>query len=267
MISKNELKYIKSLQLKKFREEEGQFIAEGKNNVEEGINSSYKCTHIILSEKYAEADPEILQIAQEKNIRYSITGEDEFNKAAGSVSPQGIMAVFNIPEVILPDFSSMDEPMVFLDEISDPGNVGTIIRTSDWFGIKHFLLSSGCADIYNPKTVRASAGSIFHLNLYKDIELSDIKGEVSKAGYDVAATVLDGEDLYKTELQKKIIIIFSNESNGVSPEILKLVNKQITVPKYGEAESLNVANAAAVVLAEIKRRGKIDFSNFLGMKI
>jgi RNA methyltransferase, TrmH family len=254
MISKAELKYIKSLQIKKFREDEGQFIAEGKNNVQEGINSNFKCTHLILTQKYADTDPGIFQIAREKNIRYSITDEVDFNKVSGSVNPQGIMGVFDIPEIDSPDFRNLDEPLVYLDEISDPGNLGTIIRTSDWFGIKYIFLSRGCADVYNPKTVRASAGSIFHLNIYQDTDLSDIKGELSNSGYTIAATVLNGEDLYESKLQQKIILIFSNEANGVSPEILKIADKQITIPKYGEAESLNVANAAAVVLAEIKRK-------------
>jgi RNA methyltransferase, TrmH family len=254
MISKNEIKYIKSLQLKKFRDLEKQFTAEGRNNVEEGINSSYRCTHLLLSEPYVKANPGIIEIAGVKNIRYSITGEDEFSRAAGSVNPQGILGIFDIPERKMPEFEEMNEPVVYLDEISDPGNVGTIIRTGDWFGIRHIILSSNSADIYNPKTVRATAGSLFHLNLYPDTDLISIFANIKNADYSLAATVLEGVNIYSSELVRKTIIVLSNEANGVSKEILELADQRITIPGKGKAESLNVASAAAVIMAEFARR-------------
>jgi RNA methyltransferase, TrmH family len=256
MISKNDIKYLRSLQLKKFRDKERQFAAEGKNNVEEGIKSSYKCTHLVVTEKYLQTDPEILEIAKRKNIRYSITSEEEFVKASESVSPQGVLAVFDYPEVKNINFNDLDETVVYLDEISDPGNVGTILRTCDWFGISHVILSKNSADIFNPKTVRASAGSVFHLNLYPDIYLSGIADDLKKAGYIIAASVLDGESLYSSRIGSKSVVVFSNEAVGISADILKAADKKITIPRYGKAESLNVASAAAVILAEIVGKGK-----------
>jgi RNA methyltransferase, TrmH family len=253
MISKNELKYLKSLQLKKFRDQEKQFTVEGRKNVEEGINSSYKCTHIILTEKFVETNKDFLQTIRDKNIRYSITGEDEFNKAAGSVSPQGIMGVFDIPEKKSFDFNLAEGPVVYLDEISDPGNAGTIIRTCDWFGIKHIILSRNSAEIFNPKTVRSTAGSLFHLDIYPDTDLKDIHTELKANGFNIIVTVLDGESIYKTDIPVRTILVFSNEANGISKEVLQLADKKIFIPGKGKAESLNVASAAAVVIAEAVR--------------
>jgi RNA methyltransferase, TrmH family len=248
MISKNILKHIISLQQKKIREAEMEFIAEGKNNVEEGLKSSYRCNYLLYTEEFISSHPQFINWAEEKNVRHAPASETDFNKASGSVNPQGILAVFEIPDRIDPDFK-IDEPIIYLDDISDPGNVGTIIRTCDWFGFKSIILSKSCADIYNPKTVRSSAGSLFHLNLYAGYDLSP---KIKLNGFKILAADMKGENIYSYKFDQKIVLVFSNEAHGLSDAVKNYADTIITIPKSGEAESLNVASAAAVILSHIR---------------
>ena len=249
MLTKNELKYYSSLTQKKFRNRENKFIVEGNKIVEEGLDSRSTCEIVLVSNQYYDENQEYLQRITKKNIRLEIIKSPDFIGLTDTVTPQGIAAVFHKVvqiEKVIDKLSSI--LVVCLENISDPGNLGTIIRNCDWFGIKEILLTNNCADIYNPKTIRASMGSIFHLKFFEEITIERLI-ELKKSGYKILSTDLNGKNIFDYSLPGKSIIIFSNEASGPSPEINGIANEIITIPKTGNAESLNVASASAVILA------------------
>ena len=251
MISKNELKYLSGLLKKKFREKEQKFIAEGERIVEEGLKSNFKCEKIIVSHEFYEKKYIFLnQLLTDKNL-LSIIKIQEFKKISDTVNSQGIIAVFQIPHRVA-QFEQIEAKFfVCLENISDPGNVGTILRNCDWFGINNIILLKGCAEIYNPKTIRASMGAVFHLNIFNEIELERLSTFKLK-GYKILTADLKGEDINSFKFPDKSIIIFSSEASGPSQNLLNISDYLITIPKYGNAESLNVASASAIILSRLK---------------
>ncbi|HKI77248.1 MAG TPA: RNA methyltransferase [Ignavibacteriaceae bacterium] len=251
MLSKKELKYYSSLRLKKFRDEENKFIAEGKKIVEEGLSSKLKPEIIFCTKEFIEKEERFFDSIN-RNIRKEVLSEKDFQKISDTVSPQGIAGVFAKPN----DHSDVqvinENIIVCLDNISDPGNLGTIIRNCDWFGIRSIILTINCADIYNSKTIRASMGSVFHLKFFNKIKFNQIK-KLKEKEYQFICTDIRGEDIYSTSISQKTLITFSNEANGPSKEILNLADKRITIPGKGKAESLNVASASAVILSYLAR--------------
>jgi len=253
MLSKNELKYYSSLLKKKNRQEEKKFLAEGKKVVNEGLKSNYVCEILIVTNDFYESEQSFIKKI-ESNLRIESVTNLEFHKLKDTVSPQGIAAVFAEPKDEKNKIQNLDEEIICcLDEISDPGNLGTIMRNCDWFGISKILLTENCAEIYNPKVVRASMGSLFHLQCFNKIKLADIEKLKSK-GYKLLCADLNGENLFEYEKNNKNIIVFSNEANGPSAEILNISDTKLTIPSYGKAESLNVASASAVILSQLVRK-------------
>ncbi len=249
-ISKNNLKYYSSLRIKKFRDSENKFIAEGKKNIDEGLKSKFILENIFVTAEFEKENKNFLDDLLSKKINSSVLTEHELKKLTDTKTPQGVAAVFIKTKITdLKKLSSNN--VVCLDNISDPGNVGTIIRNCDWFGIKEIILSEGCADIYNPKTLRASMGSIFHATIFENISLQTKIKSLKKNGYEVCCSDLSGENIFDFTFPEKKIIIFSNEANGPSRELLEIADAKITIPKYGKAESLNVASASAIILSQI----------------
>jgi RNA methyltransferase, TrmH family len=249
MLTKNELKTYSSLNQKKFRNKENKFIAEGIKIVEEGLNSNLKCDIILTSNQYFEENQDYLQRIKKKGHRLEILKSQDFSRLIDTVNPQGIAAVFNKSVKYLNAADNLiSKIVVCLENISDPGNLGTIIRNCDWFGIKDILLVNNCADLYNPKTVRASMGSIFHVRIYEDVQIEHLT-ELKKNNYNFLCADLNGENIYEYTPPAKSIIIFSNEASGPSQNIIELTDEKITIPKSGKAESLNVASASAVILS------------------
>jgi TrmH family RNA methyltransferase len=248
MLTKNELKYYSSLNQKKFRNKENKFIVEGNKIVEEGLNSIFKCDAVLVTNQYFEENRSYLQKISKKT-RLEILKNPDFARLTDTVAPQGIAAVF---QKTIHTEKSLDNitsgQAVCLENISDPGNMGTIIRTCDWFGVKDILTINNCADIYNPKTVRASMGSIFHLNIFEDVSFEKLLS-IKKRGYKVLCSDLNGKNIYEYNLRGKSIITFSNEASGPSQQLIEISDDIITIPKKGKAESLNVASASAVILA------------------
>jgi RNA methyltransferase, TrmH family len=250
MISKNELKYMSGLLKKKFRENEQKFIAEGEKIVEEGLKSNYKCEKIIITNEFLEKKQDYLKnLPINKNLIETVKNQD-FKKLSNTVNFQGIAALFCIP----PNKSNIEEigfnKIICLNELSDPGNVGTIIRNCDWFGLNEIILTRGCAEIYNPKTIRASMGSVFHVNIYNEIDFTSLS-ILKQKGYKFLTADLKGESIYNYIFPLKSLIFFSNESLGPSSELIEISDCLITIPKYGNAESLNVASASAVILSHV----------------
>lgn len=179
--------------------------------------------------------------------------QKEFQKISDTESPQGIAAVFNKPDY---SFSinkfENDKIITMLDNISDPGNLGTIIRNCDWFGLKNILLSDDIVDYTSPKVIRSSMGSVFHLNLFENITSANLD-ELRSAGFEILCADIEGENIFSYQSKKKKILILSSESHGPSKEFVKISDKKITIPKLGSAESLNVASASAVLLAHLTK--------------
>jgi len=253
MISKTELKYFSSLLKKKFRDEGKKFIIEGKKIVEEALNSKYFCEIILVSNDFYEQNSDFIKILIKKKYGIEIIRNQDFKKISETVTPQEIVAVLRQHKDEKLNEKNLNPFIIYLENISDPGNLGTIIRTCDWFGIDTLLLSENTAELYNPKVIRSSMGSIFHLNIFRDIKLSEIEKLKSK-GYKFICSDLDGMDIYSFHLPKKLILFFCNESYGPSPELLSMSDEKITIPRKGKAESLNVASASAIILSELTRK-------------
>jgi RNA methyltransferase, TrmH family len=251
MISKNELKYFSSLLKKKYRQKENKFLAEGEKNVEEGLNSNFKCEKIFVTDFFYENEKDYLNKINNHKEKLEVINSHEFNKISDTVTPQGIVAVFQIPSKKIPYDKIDTNLLVCLNNISDPGNVGTIIRNCDWFGINEIILTKGCAEIFNTKTIRASMGAIFHLSIFDEIDLGFLE-IIKKKNYKILTADINGENIYNYNFPDKSIIVFSNESSGPSNELIKISDSIITIPKYGKAESLNVASASAVIMSEIR---------------
>lgn len=242
MLSKNQIKLVRSLELKKNRKRENLFVAEGPKVVGDLLQAGFQ-PHSIFS-----------TTPRENAI---LVTDEELRRLSFLQHPQGILAVFEIPS------SPVCKPTVLashlslaLDGIQDPGNLGTIIRIADWFGISVIYCSMETADVYNPKVVQATMGSLAHVQvIYTD--LSELFRNIPSS-YPIYGTLLDGENIYEQELTHEGIIVMGNEGNGISPEIRQLVNRRLLIPDFHadglRAESLNVAIATAITCAEFRRR-------------
>jgi TrmH family RNA methyltransferase len=253
MISKKDLQYFSSLLTKKYRKAENKFIVEGRKSVLEGVNSKYECEMIFLTNKFAEEHEDaISELAKVKKKIVSLK-QKEFQKLSDTKTPQGIAAVFIKPELEFSlDLFSDEKIIVMLDNISDPGNLGTIIRNCDWFGIKNILLSENIVDYTNPKVIRSSMGSIFHVNIYEEIKQESLL-KLRESRFEILCADMEGENIFTYTSEKKKILVLSSEAHGPSKEIEKESDKKICIPKIGRAESLNVASASAVLLAQLTK--------------
>jgi TrmH family RNA methyltransferase len=234
-ISKNKIKWVKSLSLKKNRQSERCFIIEGPKIIEEVIENWPDLIELICT-----SDNEY----DFKNKVYYATPLQLKTMSSHKTAPT-ILAVVKFPEIN----PIKDGLTLAVDGIQDPGNMGTIIRTADWFGVNQIICSLNTVDIYNSKVIQSSMGSIFRMNIiYTD--LVEFCRNTDKPTY---GAQLDGEDMYRIDLDPKGILIIGNEGNGISPELAKHLKKTVLIPRIGEAESLNAAVATAVLLAEFKR--------------
>ncbi|MDQ2718544.1 MAG: RNA methyltransferase [Bacteroidota bacterium] len=247
MLTKKIVKYIQSLSHKKFRDEEGCFIAEGPKIVSEFLGSEKFICKIICAEKDWLFENKILLINISPENIFEID-EHWIERISLLKTPNKVLAVFNKPgfsnEIILQNKISL-----MLDDIQDPGNLGTIIRNADWFGIENIICSGNCVDCYNPKVVQSTMGSLLRVNvLYNDL-ISFIKKNNS---INIYAAALSGISVYEIGKINEGIILIGNESKGIHEDILKVAGNRITIPRFGHAESLNAAVASGIILAEIR---------------
>lgn len=250
MITKNQIKFIRSLEQKKFRKEHGLFIAEGKKIVNEILNSRLKIHSFFATKNFHH--PRVAELASEKFV----IDETELEKISLLATPNEVLCLVEIPknEII---FDKIKQHLsLFLDNIKDPGNLGNIIRIADWFGIEYVFCTPGCVDAYNPKTVQATMGSIARVKIVYE-ELENITREVktdASGPFTVYAATLGGKNIYREKLVKKGLIILGNESEGISERLIHMADRQISIPSFGEAESLNVAASSAIICSEFRRR-------------
>ncbi|MDR2285564.1 MAG: RNA methyltransferase [Sphingobacterium sp.] len=246
MLSKAQISLITSLQHKKFRTAHGLFIVEGIKSVTEFVHSSYKIQKIFATDQ---ACAKLLKIPQ--SIKPIALSENDFNKISALKSPQGALALVEIPEPQHFDIESLkNKHTLVLDGVQDPGNLGTIIRTAEWFGIQQIICSKDTVDTYNPKVVQATMGSLARVKLhYTAIEELIQQQEIPTYG-----ALLKGKSIYDVDFGKQGLIIMGNEGNGIRPELIPAIKTAVTIPRIGQAESLNVAVATTIFCSEIARR-------------
>ena len=246
MISKNQIKFIRQLEQKKFRHREGLFVAEGTKVVGDLLKAGY-IPHSLY------ATPDWLAENQSHLLISSVT-DDELTRLSFQQHPQQVLALFPIPEPA--DLSPLTSHLsLLLDGVQDPGNLGTIIRIADWFGISNIICSEDTVDAYNPKVVQATMGSIARVNIIYTNLLELLDG--LPADFPVYGTLLDGENIYTQELTPHGLIIMGNEGNGISDAVRQRVNRRLLIPDFHNgdtADSLNVAIATAITCSEFRRR-------------
>lgn len=246
MLSKNTLKFIKSLQQKKFRNEEQSFFVEGAKSVLELLESDFEVTHLLCTERFADANP--ILIRRFKGESYLVT-EKTLETAGSLQTNDAALAVARMKEN-LPISVEDSEWILALDDVRDPGNLGTIVRIADWYGIKKIVMSPETADLYNPKVLQASMGSFTRIEFF----YTDLEPFLATSHIPVYGAFLDGNSVYTSTFTKGGILVMGNESKGISARLGKTITHRITIPKFGNAESLNVAVATAVICDNIRRQ-------------
>lgn len=249
MISKNLIKYVRSLELKKVRKRERAFVAEGPKIVGELVKK-HKPLRIIATEDWFSSSH---FVKREDDI---LVTEEELRRVSFLQHPQQVVGVFPLPEVKLNSFNTNNDVLLALDGVQDPGNLGTILRIADWFGITAIVCSPETADVYNPKVVQASMGSIARVDVVYEDLVSFLNATPKNTP--IFGTFLNGDNMYAQELSTNGIIIMGNEGKGISEDVCKLINRRLFIPSFPcdrvTAESLNVAVATAIVCAEFRRR-------------
>ncbi|EON75953.1 RNA methyltransferase, TrmH family [Lunatimonas lonarensis] len=245
MLSKNTLKFIKSLHQKKIRKEHQSFFVEGAKNVTELIYSDFEITHLLFTAEYAEVNKEVLQLASGSHYEVS---ESVLADIGSFQTNRGALAVAKMK----PSLSIEAEPgelLLALDDVRDPGNLGTIIRIADWYGIRKIWLSLQSADCYNPKVLHASMGSFTRVQM----QYVDLAVKLKQQSLPVFGAFLDGQNIHGMQLRMEGILVMGNESNGISREVEALIGQRLRIPAFGNAESLNVAIATAVICDNFRR--------------
>ena len=245
MISKNQIKFIRQLEQKKFRHREGLFVAEGTKVVGDLLKAGYIPHSLYATSEWTASH----SVAEATEVT-----DDELTRLSFQQHPQQVLALFPIPEPA--DLSPLTSHLsLLLDGVQDPGNLGTIIRIADWFGISNIICSEDTVDAYNPKVVQATMGSIARVNIIYTNLLELLDG--LPADFPVYGTLLDGENIYTQELTPHGLIIMGNEGNGISDAVRQRVNRRLLIPDFHNgdtADSLNVAIATAITCSEFRRR-------------
>ncbi|GHT38084.1 tRNA/rRNA methyltransferase [Bacteroidia bacterium] len=251
MLSKNKLKYIRSLELKKFRNLHNAFVAEG-NKLVADMLGAFECEWLLAKPCWmaTRGDIPAAELCVDEN--------DDISKASFLKTPQDVIAIFKRPVYDIREADASAQLVLALDGVQDPGNLGTIIRLADWFGIEHIVCSLDTADVFAPKTVQATMGALARVKVHYT-GLETWLEQASASNIPLYGTFLDGEDIYSQSLSSTGIIVMGNEGNGIRPETGQLIGKRLLVPNYPNgritSESLNVAIATALICAEFRRQG------------
>jgi TrmH family RNA methyltransferase len=258
MITFNQIKHIRSLQQKKYRNEYRQFVAEGNKLVSDLLYSRYKAELIAATDEWLSINSKLLKGFNTNIIEVNAK---DLERISSLTTPNQVVAVFYYPENNINTNEIISQLSIVLDDIKDPGNLGTIIRIADWFGIKNIICSPETVDVYNPKVIQATMGSVARVNIFYtnlDEFLKSIAGKVKVYG-----SFLDGESIYEKKLDEHAVIIIGNESKGISEYLIPFISEKLLIPSYSinktdsKAESLNASVATAIICAEFRRRGRI----------
>lgn len=253
MLSKNKIKFIQSLSRKKVRTQENAFLIEGNKMVLEALSSGLVIQSIIATPSFLSEN----QISSSNQFEMIECSQEELKKASLLTTPQQAMAVVQIPKNPVSFDELTNQFSLALDFVQDPGNLGTIIRMADWFGIEYLLCSENTVDCYNPKVIQASMGAIFRVRVHY-LDLSGLIEKANQQHFPVYGTFLEGKNIYLTPLPENGILVMGNEGNGISPAVAKKIGHKIHIPSFAlgsnGSESLNVATATAICCSEFKRR-------------
>ncbi|WP_316807125.1 RNA methyltransferase [Pedobacter agri] len=245
MLSKSQISFIKSLHQKKYRKAHGLFLVEGIKSIKEFFQSNYKIHSIFHNSEQSNLLPKL-----PANINLFEVNNVELGKISTLQTPQGFLAVVHLPKTEKINENVLKNQFTLvLDGVQDPGNLGTIIRTADWFGFKNIICSEDTVEAFNPKTVQATMGSLARVAIHYE----NLTSFLERNSLPVFGALLDGESIYETSWGKEGLIILGNEGQGISEEVIKKIDKPVTIPRFGEAESLNVAVSAAIFCAELVR--------------
>mgnify|MGYP003676163608 FL=1 len=242
MVGKSQIKFIKSLQQKKYRIQHRMFVVEGIKTVRELLDSNFEAHKVYAIDN---------NLVSAEQVNVELVSEGDLKRISNLKNPNKVLGVFKFPMV-----KPIEEQgwILALDDVRDPGNMGTIIRLCDWFGVRQLVCSENTVDCFNPKVLQATMGSITRVN----IVYTDLLQFIKSSELSVYGTFMDGENVHVTKMPEKGILVMGNEANGISKEIADLVNHKITIPQFGgqKTESLNVATATAIFLNEIRRSEK-----------
>lgn len=253
----NTIKEIKALHLKKNRDAQGLFFVEGIRFVNDAVENGQTIIKVIISDKLENLNggSELIKKVTSACDDCYIVPEKLFKEISDTQTPQGVLAVLKKREFAFNDVIEQGNSLVILDSLQDPGNVGTIIRTADAAGVSAVLMSKGCVDLYSPKVLRSTMGSVFHMPIFEGLHINETISMLKQSGYKVIASHLAGENNYfEEDLTGKSAIIIGNEANGISDETAQLADRLVKIPMPGKAESLNVSVAASVMIYEIVRQ-------------
>ena len=252
MLSQSEIKLIKSLAKKKYRKLYQLFIVEGERLVSEVIQSKIIVKQLYLTEGFASKSHHnylMDSIAENAIITRSIS-DREMNSISETVSSSGILALCQLPELSEMNISNSDN-WLYLDEIQDPGNLGTLLRSADWFGVENVALSENCVDAFNTKALRGGMGSQFRLNLFKDVTLKDF----NNSPHTIIGAFQKGEDINQVDTKILVpwVLVIGNEAHGINKNNFNNINLKVTIPKLGSGESLNAAISGSILLDHLTK--------------
>lgn len=253
----NTIKDIKALHLKKNREAQNLYFVEGIRFVKDAIDNGQTIVKVVISDKLESLNGGNRLIEKVNTVCSDVylVPEKLFKEISDTQTPQGILAVLQKREFEFGTVIEQGTSVVVLDSLQDPGNVGTIIRTADAAGVSAVILTKGCVDIFSPKVLRSTMGSIFHMPIFEGVQINETIGLLKKSGYKIIAAHLEGKNnYYDEELTCKSAIIVGNEANGISDETASISDKLVKIPMPGKAESLNAAVAASIMIYEIVRQ-------------
>lgn len=255
MISQSKIKQVRSLEVKKYRHQEGLFIIEGGRTMATALEAGAPIQQLYLTEEFLHqpAHRELVRNLQESAIAYEIVAPEALQKMSPTVTPAGILGLCTLPANLTPDSTRRDN-WLYLDRIGDPGNLGTLLRSAAWFGVKWIALSPGCSDAFNPKVVRSGMGAHFQVSLHSGVDLALFKR---------GAHILYAADPHGTALEKLSpaaespwVLVVGSEAHGISRAVRAVVDRTVAIPRLGSGESLNVAVATGILLYQLTRAAR-----------
>lgn len=243
-MSKAQIDFLLKLKKKKYRDQHQKFIIENPKVILEQYENPL-LDSVYVTDNYFQENKDELVFSNLHKL-----SDKDFQKVSSQVTPPGLLAIFNMPK--LKDFHFRSPRVLLLDDIQDPGNMGTILRTADWFGFKDVFLSQNCVEVYNPKVISSTMGSIFNLNIYTDLDLLKLSQDFQKEKYLLAVSDLHGSK-FSFAAKQKIALVIGNESKGVKEDLKNIADQKIKIFKFGQAESLNAGVAAGILMYELNK--------------
>ncbi|MFA4838425.1 MAG: RNA methyltransferase [Candidatus Neomarinimicrobiota bacterium] len=258
-IGRREISFLRALEQKKYRDESGQFLIEGVKLVASALSAGFPVKSLIATAKMSEnIPPEIAMFLKKNTVPIAIVSAKDMERISAMKSPEGILAVGLIPDNRLEKTAVAPVPAIYLWEVNDPGNLGTIFRTALWFGVRNILLSPGSVDPYNPKAVRGSMGALFGLNIFTEVDLPALSEIVEKTGARLLAADMSGAPPQGKTIGENWLMAFGSESHGLPDKILQKADSVFAIRKRGDGESLNLAISVGIMLNEILQEQELN---------